>query len=470
MKLRTAFISIAISVAQFLPSVAAEHAKQNPRTRYLVLDNRIIEQTTNALLTVGTVTKHPSNPLFIEDQPWEKRFDNLYGNVIFDRESQMYQCWYSPFIVDHSSRGMTQTERDGARYRPPPKREMAICYAKSEDGITWKKPSLGLVEYEGNKENNIIWRGPHGAGITRDLQESDPSRRYKMIMQGLSTSYSADGIHWSEPDKIEGIGKIAGDTHNNVFWDPNARNYVAITRTWGPRGRQVTRLQSNDYTKWQNTGVVLEATEKSHQPYAMPVFYHAGVFLGLVAIHAQPPIDRVWTELAWSPDSKQWSRISPGTPLIPCSDKVLDYDYGCVYACAHPVFLQHQIRLYYGGSDYYHYGWRSGNLSLATLRPDGFAGYEQKSEAKPAMIVTKPIDLSSTTLQVSADVQTNGEVKVTITDVHDNPLATAVTIRKTVTDQPIELLIPSANDAESQKIKLRFEIQDAKLYSFGFNL
>jgi hypothetical protein len=134
------------------------------------------------------------------------------------------------------------------------------------------------------------------------------------------------------------------------------------------------------------------------------------------------------------------------------------------------VFLQHQSRLYYGGSDYYHYGWRSGNLSLATLRPDGFAGYEQKSEAKPAMIVTKPIDLSSTTLQVSADVQTNGEVKVTITDVHDNPLATAVTIRKTVTDQPIELLIPSANDAESQKIKLRFEIQDAKLYSFGFNL
>lgn len=470
MKLSNALLTICFTLPQFLYSVAADHPEHHGTNRYLVLDNRIIEHTQNAVLTVGTITKHPSNPLFIEDQPWEKRFDNLYGNVIYDRDQQIYKCWYSPFIVDHSSRGMPKAQRDGARYRPPPKREMAICYATSKDGITWKKPSLGLVEFEGTKENNIIWRGPHGAGIAKDLQDPDPSRRYKMIMQGLSTSYSADGIHWSNRDKIKGIGKIAGDTHNNVFWNPNVRNYVAITRTWGPRGRQVTRLQSNDFTEWQSTGVVLEATKKSHQPYAMPVFYHAGVFIGLVAIHAQPPIDRVWTELAWSPDSKQWNRISPGTPLIPCSDKVLAYDYGCVYACAHPVFLPNQIRLYYGGSDYYHYGWRSGNLSLATLRPDGFAGYEQKSAANPAMIVTKSIDLSSTTLRVSADVQTNGEVKVTITDVHDNPLATPVTIRKTVTDQPIELLIPSANDAESQKIKLRFEIQNAKLYSFGFTL
>ncbi len=268
MKLCIAFPTIAFSLLQFLTNVAAESPLQVASSRFLVLDSRIIEQTQNAVLKVGTVKKHPSNPLFTEDQPWERRFDNLYGNVIYDHDQRLYQCWYSPFIVDHSSSGMSLAQRDGARYRPPPKREMAICYATSTDGIKWKKPTLGLVEYQGSKANNIVWRGPHGAGISKDLHESDPSRRYKMIMQGLSTSYSADGLHWSPPEKIKGIGKIAGDTHNNVFWNPNTDNYVAITRTWGALGRQVTRLESSDFTTWQNTGVVLEATKKSHQPYA----------------------------------------------------------------------------------------------------------------------------------------------------------------------------------------------------------
>ena len=42
--------------------------------RYLLLDNRIIEDTENTELTLGTVEKHPSNPLFGEDKPWEARF------------------------------------------------------------------------------------------------------------------------------------------------------------------------------------------------------------------------------------------------------------------------------------------------------------------------------------------------------------------------------------------------------------
>ena len=52
--------------------------------KFLLLDHRIIEKTENAKLEVGRVEKHPANPLFVEDKDWEMRFDNLYGNVIFD--------------------------------------------------------------------------------------------------------------------------------------------------------------------------------------------------------------------------------------------------------------------------------------------------------------------------------------------------------------------------------------------------
>ena len=52
----------------------------------------------------------------------------------------------------------------------------------------------------------------------------------------------------------------------------------------------------------------------------MPVFYYAGVYLGLIAIHKQSS-DKVWTELAWSPDTKKWYRIDAGNPLIPTPTK-----------------------------------------------------------------------------------------------------------------------------------------------------
>ena len=79
--------------------------------RYLLLDNRIIEDTEKTKLTLGIVEKHGSNPLFGEDKPWEARFDNLYANVIYDKEENLYKCWYSPFIVDNSALGMSLDER-----------------------------------------------------------------------------------------------------------------------------------------------------------------------------------------------------------------------------------------------------------------------------------------------------------------------------------------------------------------------
>ena len=47
--------------------------------RYLVLDDRIIGEVVAAKLTLGEVTKHPRNPPFGEDKPWEPRFDNVYA-------------------------------------------------------------------------------------------------------------------------------------------------------------------------------------------------------------------------------------------------------------------------------------------------------------------------------------------------------------------------------------------------------
>jgi hypothetical protein len=496
--------------------------------RYLLLDSRITSNIENAELTLGKVKKHPANPLFEEDKPWEKRFDNLYANVIYDEQENIYKCWYSPFIVDNSSKGMTLQQRKEERYRGPYNREMAICYATSKDGITWVKPELGLVEFEASKANNILWRGigkpskdkdedwsekdkvewsekdkeewskkdkkewsekdkkewlekekkdkdelwggPHGSGIFKDLREPDPDRRYKALIKYgiLSVAFSPDGIHWG-PAITCPEADSAGDTHNNALWAPTLGKYVGITREWGaPFGRQVARTSSDDFINWQKCEIVLEGLDSNFQTYAMPVFYHGGIYLGLVAIHAQET-DRVWTELTWSPDTVKWNRVLPGTPFIPNDGKEGDYDWGCVYAAAYPVFLKDEIRLYYGGSDGHHGSWRNGFFCLATLRPDGFAGYTQTDSNKPATITTTPINHGNKTLQISADVESNGYLKVKVLDEQNKPLVESKTLNGRLTDKKVEWSDGfSLDNLGNKPAQIQFEFKDATIYSFSF--
>jgi len=455
--------------------------------RHLLLDARIVEDAQNAELTLGAVKKYGGNPLFGEDKPWEKRFDNLYANVIYDDEEQIYKCWYSPFIVDNSSKGMTLEQRKEAKYSAPRNREMAICYATSTDGIAWVKPELGLVEYEGNKANNILWRGggtpskdknglwggPHGSGVFKDLREPDPDRRYKAFLKYgmLSVAFSPDGIHW-EPAIPCPEADSAGDTHNNAFWSYALGTYVGITRQWSkkPSGRHVRQVawtSSPDFVNWEKVQIVLEGLDLNHQTYTMTVFYHGGVYIGLAAIHDQDT-DRVWAELTWSPDTKTWHRVLPGTPFIPNDGEEGDYDWGCVYPAANPVFLKDGIRLYYGGSDGLHTSWRNGFLCLATLRPDGFAGYRATDGTEPATVTTLPVFDGEVQLQVSADIADGGQLIVRVLGEEKQVVAEGEPLAGTVSDADVQCLNNTAPGAiGAERARLQFVFEKATVYSFS---
>ena len=47
---------------------------------------------------------------------------------------------------------------------------LTVAYAESNDGIHWTKPNLGLVEFQGSKQNNIIWKSPE-PGVWRSGQQ-----------------------------------------------------------------------------------------------------------------------------------------------------------------------------------------------------------------------------------------------------------------------------------------------------------
>ena len=452
-------------------SIAGEVTEDPDDAKYLLLDSRIVEKTDNAKLSVGVVEKDPRNPFFTEDKPWEVRYDNLYANVIFDRDEKIYKCWYSPFIIDKATATATEQIKKQMTYRKRlgmiNQREMGVCYATSKDGFVWEKPELGILDYEGSKKNNLVKRNVHGAGVFKDPHDLDPARRYKMFLErgGMSVCFSPDGLNWSKVIPCPEI-KVAGDTHNNALWDERGGHYVGITRMWGDGQRIVGRTTSGDFTRWTKAVEVYRGLKRHLQTYAMPVFRYANVYLGLAMIF-NTQTDLVDCELTWSPDTVHWERVCPGTSLIPRGAKG-SYDWGCIYAAAYPIADGDRMRLYYGGNDGPHTDWRKGFLCLAWLRSDGFAAMEPTEPDKTALIVTRPIKCVGKQLRVSVDAA-GGSLRVGVLEADGFGLEDCLGVNADVTDGVVRWKQGTDLAAlQGKPIRLKFELRGAKLYAFGF--
>jgi hypothetical protein len=466
--------------------------------KHLLLDSRLVERKEGVRLVLGTVRKEPRNPLLREDRPWEVRMDNLYGNVLYDDEAKLYKLWYSPFVVNTREESIPPEKRASTVYASVPegKKDLAVCYATSKDGLAWHKPELGMFEYRGSKRNNImlgaapdtIWEPPHGVGVFKDVRDPDPARRYKMIFmrrprdrsrdragdmaRHLCVSFSRDGLHWQDPIPTA-QPVMSGDTHNNASWAPSLRKYVVFTRR-KIRGRIVARAESEDFIHWSAGENVLRSlpSEPDRQTYAMPVFPYGNVYLGLVMMMNLNPQDRnpvtdtVDCELAWSPDTVHWERVCPGTPLIPRGPKGESPDWGCVWGCAYPMLRDGVLRIYYGGNNGYHTNWRDGFLCLAYLRPDGFAGMEPEKPRGSGSIITRPLEIRSDALRLSADAK-DGSVAIAALDENGRNLAESVPVRADVSDAVVVWNKGSFGSLMGRTVRLRFDLNAARLYSFN---
>ncbi len=450
-------------------------------SKYLLLDDRIIEEAFEAKLTLGEITKHPQNPLFGEDKPWEPRFDNVYANVIYDTEDRLYKCWYNPFIVDErvTHTPLEKRHPDWGNYMDakPNTREMGVCYAYSTDGIYWEKPELGRVEFGGNKRNNILLRHVNGAGVFKDERETDPHKRYKMFYCGepqMTVTFSPDGLNWSQPLPIPEVE--AHGTHPNAFWAEALGKYVGITRQHADGVRLVTRTESSDFVQWTPDECVLKGPSSRLQAHDMIVFPTCGIYIGLLGMMVYPKDSDVdvkqHVELVWSPDTVQWNRIQEGIPFIghtPSETErfgTLPYDWGTIFPSA-PISLDDEIRIYYGAGNGYFFNWRNGYLALATLRPHGWAGYEPIQSDTPATITTQPLIFDGTSIGITADVSEGGSVLVELLDTVGNQHTISKPICTTGTDFQVQWeTSQDLDNLRGDQVRLRFQLRNAKLYAF----
>ena len=459
-----------------------------------VLDNRIVNKTENLRLTLGEVSKSESNPLFSEeyyaDPPkrWEARFDNLYPNVIYDEKDELYKLWYSVIIRDPSSEKTPLDARDNTEYSSDVSRLHGLLYACSEDGISWTKPGLDIIDFDGSTKNNIVMstrsHGVHGAGVLYDVEEEEPERRFKAfykdeIVKRMAVGFSSDGLHWTNPVHWP-EHNAAGDTHNNAVRLPG-HGFVGITRTFvgskEERVRAVLRTESDDFINWSEPTLVFQGTGPHDQIYSMPIFKYGSIFLGLPAIFHKgnrdaPDWDTVDTELAWSPDTLHWYRVCPGEPLIPRGVGRYPsgaYDCGCVYAAV-PLPADDEMHIYYGGSNGLHNGFREGSFCLATLPRGRFAGYRAAASGR---LETTPFKQNAGGIAINADVD-GGSIRAGLTNGSGGWIdGFGPDDCSTIREGGLDIELQWRKDIRSlngHSAKLVFELEGATLYSIAGDL
>lgn len=188
-----------------LPAFAASptpaYFDETEATTLFAFDQVSIPFTENLRINMRPPTKHPANPVVRRGpagapDSWAVQF---YGSIV--KVGATYRMWYV-------AAGDDRLDKSVPRSSP-----WRVAYAESTDGLNWTKPNLGLVDYLGNKNNNLVSidTGPLGILNVKVLHEPDApaAERYKMSAHvwfskkadgarfgTLALFMSADGFTW----------------------------------------------------------------------------------------------------------------------------------------------------------------------------------------------------------------------------------------------------------------------------------
>lgn len=446
--------------------------------RQIFVDDHLISSMHGLTRVFHSPERHRSNPLIVGDRPWEKWVIEVNGrSVVYDEEAREFRMYYVAPQIDPSA-------PYGERFK--------TCLAISRDGVHWKRPDLGQVEWEGSRHNNILKWGENWmrrANVIRDPADAEPDRRYKMTYvdfidgrTAITKAYSRNGIEW----RLNADGRPwfrQRHSSNLLGWDPRVGKYVLFPRiSGGPNS--IGRSTSADFITWSEPTSVLapEPADGGNNFTAVAAFLYEGLYLGLLSVSA-PHHQTRDAEFVVSRDGIVWRRVSPRNSYFPRGAPGT-WDSDAIIPVA-PVVYGDRIWIYYTGWNLpysktalarAHEGWFENGrrmqraIGLATLRLDGFVSIHAGQQT--GTLTTKVMKISGGSLLVNADVR--GELRVEILDEKGQPIpgysaADCSPIRSDDVRQAIRWTGKSSLDRLLGKpARLRFLLQDGDLYAFKF--
>ena len=228
-----------------------------------------------------------------------------------------------------------------------------LRYAESDDGIEWRHPKIGLVEYDGSRDNDIVYGGPNSpdprfyngnvfmdpsapaaehyklfylSRVPRKLfDDSDYDipvetvvyRRDENLVSALLGAVSPDGLKWSpipEPLLFQ-----RSDTQNICYYDAATGKYVAYIRSRVFGRRTIGRSESDDFRRFSLPEVVFWP-DAMQAPFDTWYYNGKNMMPGTTDYHIMFPTrwslkdDRFEFDLAASPDGIIWGFV-PGGPV-----------------------------------------------------------------------------------------------------------------------------------------------------------
>ena len=385
--------------------------------------------------------QHPQrlqDPVLEPDRPWEGRSVQLWGSVLHDDEEDIFKMWY----LSHNDELQRHTGHG------------AMCYATSKDGVSWDKPDLGVVSFDGSTANNIVYPPPGEAhdidpwGVIKDPLEQDESRRYKLAgyrqlpappdvpdetpdmdrearnahrkilldrirdRHGMCAAYSPDGIHWTVDDTV--LVPRAGDAGSLVY-DPMARRYLATSRRyetvmdhfvieWKRYRRVIALSTSDDFVNWSPIKPILKPDDFDHpedQMYVMPPFVYGNQYIGFIGmLHTVTELGPV--QLATARDIDHWSRVGRREEFLPVGPPG-SWDGAWTSLSSNPPVLKDDtLQMWYSGCPQAHGTEGSGEkyIGMATLRKDGFVA--MRCGIRGGDLMTEPVEVTGPRLSVNA--------------------------------------------------------------------
>ena len=495
-------------------------------SKQLFIDDYIILSLSHAKQVLNPAVKHPDNPLLKADRPWDGSYVGL-NKIIYEEDTGLFRLWYRttggfasskaanrsrPYRFDwgwENGRAVRHKVDDPFGYSGYPDDEgWLLCYATSRDGIHWEKPNLGKVEFNGSKNNNILPRGSM-VPLFLDRREPDPAKRYKTITSEGTTPaawkegqpkgmrmylhFSPDGFSWTPYDgnPVYDTGARVGrwGPTSHMGWDPIRKVYAVHMENCLHRGcrmgkRIIGRSESADMTQWSQDQTIMVPDDNDYPDtefYAMPVMAYEGVYIGVPWIFRTTNTLH-YPELAFSRDGIRYQR--PYRQALVSLGDFGDFDESTIYV-SQPFVHEGEIRIYYYGGN-----WRGSEalyekgdkarfaIGLATVKEDGFVSVDA-GKIHPGELVTRLFSFEGDALYVNMEAAKYNhgsgqpEIKVEIlgadTDVAGGfSMEAADPIRTTGKHRISWQGKTDVGALVGRPIQLRFQIRNAKLFSFQF--
>lgn len=460
--------------------------------KYYFFDRGILQAQglDNVAIHPAQGIKEAMNPLFTEEResavpkPWEVRYDNSYPNVIWDEKEKLYRLYYTLIVEDKECESTPIDERLRKTYIPRDDRRCALAYAESSDGLIWHKPNLGIVSFQGSKDNNLVLIDTHGAGVFLDENETDKRKRFKMVALKdcpgkkslMSVSFSQDGIHWEELQAWIG-NHPWGDTHNLPFYDQLSRKYKVITREWQYGIRVATTYESKDFLHWSKEGTAMIGKDYEDQVYSMPVFFYNSLYLGLASIFHEGDksavdFDCVDCELSYSKNTKDFMFVSPGEAFIPRGKGSYhdgDFDCCCIYASV-PIRESGKLHFYYMGGNGRHTNFRETSFARISFEEDKLAYIASKTSEGTGEVVTARFTVEGDKLEILAELMPEASIQCAVYDKWNGKAIQDFDFcdckQEILSDAWIRLRFSEELSVlNKQNISLIFRVEKAKLYA-----